>query len=39
MRQKGFTIVELIAALSAVLGLALTGLMIWAVLHFVLKFW
>jgi len=37
--QKGFTIVELIASLGILVWLALVIGVVWAVWHFVAKFW
>jgi len=38
-KQRGFTIIELAAAIGSLLSLALFGLAVWAVCHFVAKYW
>lgn len=37
--QRGFTVVELLTAVSAIASLALIGLVVWAAFHFISKFW
>lgn len=38
-KQKGFTIVELVVSLFALAGLGCVIALIWAICHFVAKFW
>jgi hypothetical protein len=37
--KNGFTLFELVWALWAVFCLSLSGLAIWAIVHFIRKFW
>lgn len=38
-KQRGWTLTELISALAFIAGMALFVGAVWAVIHFVLKFW
>lgn len=38
-KQRGVTIVELLAAIAGLVGIAAVLFMLYAVAHFILKFW
>lgn len=38
-KQRGWTLTELLAVLAVLAGLAIVGVTIWVIAHFVIKFW
>lgn len=39
MKNKGFTLTELIILLSTIVSLFLGGFIMYALIHFIMKFW
>lgn len=39
MKQNGYTLFELIVSVAMLCALALVGWLIYAVIHFIIKFW
>ena len=37
--QRGWTVVDFLVALSSLAVIALIGLIVWAAIHFIAKFW
>jgi hypothetical protein len=37
--QNGYTLFEIVFALIGIVGLAMSGLIIWVICHFVAKYW
>jgi len=37
--QRGWTLIELLMVLAALASIALAGLAVWAIIHFVAKYW